>query len=318
MNAGPSGTGRGWAGSGPGGGNVAYRNQGLQFRPVEVNLDESVSFGTLFQLALRAFIASVIVWFFFAIIALLMLIAGSETGPAATMTLGSLISAGIFWAVLLFSQMQEPISEWRTLIEDKSRAASSAYAVIYGALGRRQVPVHSAALRIRSDILTQEIVNNRLTISDREYVAYVSVFEYGTSLYVGWSMFRARRGTALIGRFIKDILGGFLGRTGLISQMLRTERARAMREAVHSAVREGVDVAIEGIEVPIAATFGHDVEIQSLTGAGTVVPPVSQFGSAPPAWQTGSADPGASADQAWPAPSGPPSPPPATPPQSGS
>ncbi len=191
-------SGRGWAGSGPGGGNVAYRNQGLQFRPVEVNLDESVSLRSLIQLAFRAFVASILLWFVFAIFALLVLLAGSEDGPALVMTIGALLSTLLFWAVLLFSQMEEPISEWRTLIEDKSRAASSAYAVIYGSLSRRRIPVNSAAMRIRTDILSQEIVNNRLTISDREYVAYVSVFEYGTSLYVGWTMFRARRGTVLI------------------------------------------------------------------------------------------------------------------------
>jgi hypothetical protein len=287
---------------------VAYRNQGLQFRPVEVNLDESVSLRSLIQLAFRAFVASILLWFVFAIFALLVLLAGSEDGPALVMTIGALLSTLLFWAVLLFSQMEEPISEWRTLIEDKSRAASSAYAVIYGSLSRRRIPVNSAAMRIRTDILSQEIVNNRLTISDREYVAYVSVFEYGTSLYVGWTMFRARRGTVLIARFLKDVLGGFLGRTGLIVQMLRTERARAMREAVHSAVREGVEVAIEGIEVPIAATFGHDVEIQAMEGGSGAMAPSSgngRSGSGQPEWPTTFGPTGPSG------PSGPPAPAPA-------
>ena len=101
---------------------------------------------------------------------------------------------------------------------------------------------------MRSDVLAAEAVNNRLVITERTYVAYVSVFGFGTSLYVGWMMWRSRRGATLIGQFLKDLIGGILGRSGIINQMLRTEKVRAMREAVHSAVREGVDAAVAGIE----------------------------------------------------------------------
>jgi hypothetical protein len=267
---------------GPGGGNAAYRSQGLQFRPVEVNLDESVSFRSLLDLALRAFAVALLLWLLFVSLALLLLVFGSTSGPAAVLVIGSVVAGMAFWVVLLLSQTSEPVSEWRMLIEDKSQAAASAYAVIYGSLSRRRIPVNSAAVRVRTDILNQEIVNNRLTISDREYVAYVSVFEYGTSLYVGWSMFRLRRGFDLIVRFLKDVVGGFVGRSDLIAQMLRADRPRAMREAVHSAVREGVEVAIQGIEVPIAATFGYDVEIRPISGA-TAPPSVDRHYGAGPA-----------------------------------
>jgi hypothetical protein len=44
---------------------------------------------------------------------------------------------------------------------------------------------------------------------------------------------------------------------------------------VHSAVREGVDAAVENIEVPIMATFGYDIPIESMSSTASVpaIPP---------------------------------------------
>jgi hypothetical protein len=120
-------------------------------------------------------------------------------------------------------------------------------------------------------------------ISERGYTAYVSVFPYGTSLYVGWIMFRSRRGVLLILTALKDVIGGILGRTDLVSQMLRTEKVRAMREAVHSAAREGVDIAIQGIEVPMVSTFGFEVPVQDLDAVAASPQPGMQGASPVPA-----------------------------------
>jgi hypothetical protein len=264
----------GWAASGLGSGNASYRTQTLKYEPIELHFDESVSLRTLFRLWLSAFIASFLVWVVFFILWLVTggPSSGSDNGFGSTgmdtsvLNVGSIIGFLVFWLVLLFSRIPEDIAEWRTLLEDKAAAATSAYAAIFGALKpRRQIPVGVVAARIRSDVLNREVVNNRLVISDRGYVAYVSVFEYGTSLYVGWMMWRNRPGWRLIGQYLKDVVGGMFGRTGTINQMLRTEKARAMREAVHSAVREGVEVAVRGIEVPMLSTFGQDIPIQDLT-----------------------------------------------------
>jgi hypothetical protein len=76
------------------------------------------------------------------------------------------------------------------------------------------------------------------------------VFEYGSSLYLGWMMWRTRRGGSLVVRFVADVVGGLFGHTDPVKLMLRTERPRAMREAVHSVCREGLHVAVEGLSVP--------------------------------------------------------------------
>lgn len=274
------GVGGGWAAAGPAGGDTAYRTQSLKFVPMELSLDESVPWRSLLALFMRAFIVSFVVYLPFLFLGFIGLVVwigslGGDTGfddssgnPGGGLMsmawLGVFVSSAVFWVVLLLSQTEEPIAEWRTLLENKAAAATSSYAAIYGSLGRRRIPVQVTAMRIRSDILAPEVVNNRLVISERYYAAYVSVFAYGTSLYVGWTMWRNRRGYLLLGTFIKDLIGNILGRSGLVNQMLRTEKVRAMREAVHSAVREGVEVAVRGIEVPIVATFGQDLPIQDM------------------------------------------------------
>ncbi|MFG3430336.1 hypothetical protein [Streptomyces californicus] len=240
----------------------------MTYDAVELSFDESVTFKTVLQLWLQAFLVSLFVFFVFGLLPAIF----SGEGPfESSMAAGWILSMIAFWAVLLAARITEPVSEWKTLLEDKHAASPSAYAAIYGALNRRRIPVAAVPTRIRSDLLP-EVVNNRLVITSGRYAAYVTVFGYGTSLYVGWTMWRSRSGAVIVGHFLKDVLGGMFGRTGTVNQMLRTERPRAMREAVHSAAREGVEVAIQGIDVPIASTFGQELPIRA-GGAPPATPP---------------------------------------------
>ncbi|MFD8940209.1 hypothetical protein ACFV0R_33995 [Streptomyces sp. NPDC059578] len=266
----------GWAATGAVGPNAAYRNQTMRYEGVELNFDESVSIRTVFQLWFQAAVASLLVFLVFGLLPALAS-SSDSLGEGGAMDVGWILSVIAFWVVLLASRINEPISEWKSLLEDKHAASSSAYAAIYGSLTRRAVPVSAAPVRIRSD-MEPEVVNNRLVVKSGRYVCYVTVFGYGTSLYVGWTMWRSRSGAVIIGHFLKDLVGGMFNRTGVINQMLRTERARAMREAVHSAAREGVEVAVQGIEVPLATAFGQEPPIQS--GAATPEP-VAGYGTAP-------------------------------------
>ena len=79
-------------------------------------------------------------------------------------------------------------------------------------------------------------VKHTIVLSENEYQAYVTVFPYGTSLYVGWQMWRRRSGPRLVKRALVDRVTA----VNLVTTMLRTDRARAVREAVHLACREAV------------------------------------------------------------------------------
>ncbi|MGW6510830.1 hypothetical protein ACWGCP_25405 [Streptomyces niveus] len=250
----------GWAAAGVTLPNAAYRNQTLRYEPVELGFDESVPFNTLLQMAFNAALAALGVW---VIVFLLIFTTSQDSGGmfgevddffgAAGGAFGWAFLA--FWVIFLSEGKDEPISEWKSLIEDRGDAAELAYAAIQGSLSRRRIPLGSSPERVRSD-LGPEIVSHRLVIGYGPYIAYVTVFAYGTSLYLGWTMWRRRTGISFVATFWKDVLGGLLGRTGTANQMLRTEGARAMREAVHSAVREGVEAVATSLDRPAAATFG--------------------------------------------------------------
>ncbi|HEX4721739.1 MAG TPA: hypothetical protein VH333_04440 [Pseudonocardiaceae bacterium] len=236
-------------------GNDAYLSKTLRYNDIELGFDESVSSRTLFRLWLRAFLVSFTTWFVFAVFAAIIGITSEDPSSSlGLLSFGILISFLMFWFIMLFTKLSEPIAEWRVLVADRADKADSAYSCISGTLRDRRSPIGYSVRRIRTGF-GQDNVSNRLVMSDRSYTAYVSVFGYGTSLYLGWMMWRSRRGTSLIGQYLKDLGEGLTGRRDLERMMLRTERPRAMREAVHSACREGLFTAAHGVEVPLNYGF---------------------------------------------------------------
>jgi hypothetical protein len=252
----------GWSG---GDGNAAYLDKTLLHIPMEEYFDESVDWRTIFRLWFRAAICSLT--FFF-----VMLVASLSSDNPETVNIGALVSFVIFWLVFLLSRLDEPIGEWRVVLEDRAAASPSVYSAIRGKLAARQLPIRSIlARRTRTEVGT---VHNRLVLVDGQYQVVVSVFDYGTSLYLGWMMWRSRRGITLVGRFIADLITGMAGRLDTIDLMLRTERPRAMREVVHALCREGLHVAVERIAVPDSYGFPHGLPQIETLSAPAPTPPV--------------------------------------------
>jgi hypothetical protein len=108
-------------------------------------------------------------------------------------------------------------------------------------------------------------------------------------------MWRRRSGATLAKRFLADFFGSMFGLADLLRVMLRTDRPRAMREAVHSACREGLKVAVMQTVVPVEYGFAQGLpvveayvqtEMQSAPiPAALPVPPVPSVPPVPPAPQ---------------------------------
>jgi hypothetical protein len=211
-----------------------YLQETLRHEPMELALDDSVSLLTLGIMLVRAWLAWVIVFIVFGIFG------GYEAahgGGVTLLSVGFVISVVVFWVVLLGSRVTEPIGEWRTLLADRAGQSASYYNMIRVVLNRRDLPItvtpqfRSIGLATRGNPVKHTIV-----LSENEYRAYVTVFPYGTSLYVGWQMWRRRSGAQLIRRALIDRVTA----ANLVTAMLRTDRARAVREAVHLACREAL------------------------------------------------------------------------------
>jgi hypothetical protein len=212
---------------------AVYLQKTLRHEPMELGLDDSVSFRTLLILGARAWLA----WL--AVFILLGFIGGVQVargGGGTLLGLAFLVSVVVFWFVLLRSKVTEPIGEWRTLLADRAGQSDSYYRMINAVLHRREVPI--ATVHLRSIRLNTKggPVKHIIELSEQEYHTFVTVFPYGTSLYVGWQMWRRRSGAQLVKRALVDLVKG----ADIVTVMLRTDRARAVREAVHLACREAV------------------------------------------------------------------------------
>ena len=269
-------------------GDTSYLAQVLRHEPVELSLDDSVRLGIVLVAYFRAAILSILAG----------LVTGIVTEIAASsipFPLLSLVVIGVYLLVFFRSKLNEPIAEWKVLLAGRAHAADSVYSTISGVIRDRRLPVRVKPRRMVNDLATRTVAN-RLIIVDGTYTVFVSVFPFGTSLYLSWSMWRRRSGWQLATRWFTDIIGSLFGTTDIVRVMLRTDRPRAVREAVHSASREGLKVAVNGTVVPVSFGFPqglpqvegyqqrtelHSAPVPEAASAQpTVLPPSVQ----PPTW----------------------------------
>jgi hypothetical protein len=220
------------AGSSPFDADAVYLQKTLRHEPMELALDDSVSPRTFRILLSRAWLAWLVV---FAPLAFFGGVKAASGQGGSLLILAFLAGIVVFWVVLLTAKVTEPIGEWRTLLADRAGQAESYYRMINAVLRRRELPI-TPQLRSIQLAGTGRQVKFMIELSENEYHTYVTVFPYGTSLYVGWQMWRRRSGAQLVKRALTDLVKG----TNLVTVMLRTDRARAVREAVHLACREAV------------------------------------------------------------------------------
>ncbi|MBM7773868.1 hypothetical protein JOD54_004072 [Actinokineospora baliensis] len=227
----------------------AYLRERLRHEPTDLLLADTVSTDILAAVWRRSIKLTLGIFFVFLVI---QIAHGQNFGVSLsrrgdddfTFLLVGLV-LGVFafivtWLVFLTSERQEAISEWYTLLPGKSAAADSVYSHVAGSLRDRQMPVTNY---IASRTPTAYgATGNSLVLVDGYHYVYVSVFSYGTSLYLGWAMWRIRKGSALI-RTAK------VTDANSVALVLGLERLKAMREAVHAVCREALHTAIEGTTV---------------------------------------------------------------------
>lgn len=263
-----------------GDGDAVYLDKTLLHREVEVSFDDSVNGKAFLGVWLRAAGVAFGVFLPFGFAGLITL-AGDPRSGLGIMGIGLQIAMIAFVAVFLASRITEPVGEWRVLLADRGAHAESAYAEIARVVRERRLPVVPVFRRIRT-AGEHSRVTHRMVLQDGSYVAYLSVFGYGTSLYLGWVMWRNRRGTELVGQFVSDFVRGF-GGTDTERVMMRTEPPRALREALHAAAREGMCAAVDGRTVAVGPAFPHGLpQIEEEAAASLPVQAQAPTPMAPP------------------------------------
>lgn len=231
-----------------------YRSRKIDHTPPDQFVDDSVSWPllqlhlvkrvplTVLMFVLLGF--GLLVYVFGALLALGASYGRSITAPfEAVAWFGVLLMflsflAWVAWVVSLFFPLREPIAEYSLLIEGRSAAATAAYWWIWNTARQRQTPYRVQPAKLAGQYY--------LTIRQQRTEVVIVVREVGADLFVGWNMWRSRSTILVLLHLFRDQFAN-LGQGATYRASLRSADARALREAGHSLVREGIQAAIYGV-----------------------------------------------------------------------
>ncbi|WP_059005652.1 hypothetical protein [Streptomyces specialis] len=243
---------------------------GPTYQALDPGLDDTVRWGTLGGQFLKALLVAHLVTMFPLTIVLAQWWADTEISDFLVI-LAVVLGMISYTAVLMFGRATEPVAEWRVLLSGRHHRAEDVHRRIGDALRERGGPLSAVPHRV--PLPAGAGANHRLRVGDGQYQAYVSVFPHGTGLYVGWTMWRSRRGWQLVLRFLLDVWSGFAAQDADERRTIRAERPRAMLESVHLACREAV--AAEAVATEAGTGAGETVTSPAALGNGAR-PPVTR------------------------------------------
>lgn len=236
--------------------NGTYTGQRLQYdRTPEQPFDPIGNGRILIQMSRQALLYLVCYMFgaffsliFFAIVAL----ATRSFGPFELFGIFALIFALAAGCLYWLMPLPALLSEWRFSIDDKASAEQAIFEHIIWALQRRQTPLES--VQVRRLRLAGEGTRDYLEIRRKIFAGYIGCFAFGQDLHVSWTLWVRVSPLRYVCMIIARIWQSLIARGTDIYVTLRYDSAKAMREAMHNATREGVDVAVA--QLP---TQGHGI-----------------------------------------------------------
>jgi hypothetical protein len=170
---------------------------------------------------------------------------GVLSGFAPPVLLWLLVLAA-FVAAFLLIPIPVQLSEWKFLVDNKAAARPVVFEHITYAFRRRNTPVDG--LGVRRLAIPGGVTRDYLEVSRGTFAGYVSCFEEGNDLYVGWTLWLRMRPYRWFLLRVQRVWLEVSGKANELYATLSYEPVKAMREALHNAAREGVDVAVGRIE----------------------------------------------------------------------
>jgi hypothetical protein len=152
-----------------------------------------------------------------------------------------------FW----FLKIPIQLSEWKLTVEGRAGAAPTVFSHIAAVLYERGTPI--APLRAQR-FQVPAGARDYLELNSYIFYGYVACFGYGQDLYIGWTFWSKLSPIRYVFMFLGRLWQSLFNRGSDLHVSLRYDSARALRETIHSATREGVDVAIDRL-----AARGHGI-----------------------------------------------------------
>ena len=199
----------------------------------------------------------------------------------------AVIVAVLWWLVMGVVAWWFPIwvsiSEWKFMIDGKGSASGAAFEHIKWAFSQRESPIHR--IRVHRLSLGGSKSRDYLYVQDDVFRGYVACFPYGRDLYVGWTLWWRLPAVRWFVTIVKRYWQTFTFRGSELHSVHRYDSAKALREAIHGAARQGFDAASGLVAFQASGTAGADIAIDSIgvldgtPGAGM---DLSRFGASGP------------------------------------
>jgi hypothetical protein len=238
--------------------NEFYVGHRLQYKDSQAENLDPLSFRFIAAISLHCFLLW-IVWLVGAIVLGIAVLVLGPLGIVLEVVWWLAVGVVVWWVPILSS-----LSEWKFTLDDKGGTAPAVFGHICAVLERRQTP--TTKLGIKRLKLGGSATRDYLYVQDGIFRAYVSCFAYGEDLYVGWTLWWR---LSLVRWWLTMWRRWFQSLTLRGSELYNVHRydyAKALREAIHSSTREGLDVAT-GLVVasPGSGTFGSDLAIEEIS-----------------------------------------------------
>jgi hypothetical protein len=175
------------------------------------------------------------------------------------MALFSLVLAICFW----FLKVPIQLSEWKITVDGKGMAAPTVFGHIAAVLYERRAPI--APMRAQRFKLPSA-PRDYLELNSGIFYGYVACFAYGRDLYIGWTYWSRLSPIRYVFMFLARLWQSLFNRGSDLYVSLRYDSARALRETIHSATREGVDVAVGRLEAQGQGIIGSAIPVTEHTG----------------------------------------------------
>jgi hypothetical protein len=177
----------------------------------------------------------------------------------------SVLVCAVCWVIALFRRVPIRNSEWIMLLDDKGPVAAAVFAHVTGAFERRRTPAQS--VRIKRVGLPGGGHRDMLEVRYGHFIGYVTAYDFGRDLHIGWTYFWRLSIARFVVLAFSNLLNGLRGRQTEVHVLARYEPAKTMREALHAAAREGVDMAGSATRFP--AAMPSDVPVDSVAAYAT-------------------------------------------------
>lgn len=175
--------------------------------------------------------------------------------------LAGLVLAGLF----LLIPVPALLSEWKFSVDGKAAAAGAAFEHINWAINRHETPLDWHGIRRLH--LAGGQARDYLELRSKLFTGFIACFAYGQDLYVGWTFWLQLSPLRLVLMRWARLVETLSHRGSELYVTLRFDYARAMREAMHSVAREGVEVAIGELRAQGQGSLAHTPVSETEAGA---------------------------------------------------